>query len=39
MKQVSGQELAEHDGVKSKSLWMCIDKVVYDLSNFNHPGG
>lgn len=39
MKRVTGSELAQNDGIKSKSLWMCIDSVVYDLSGFNHPGG
>lgn len=28
-----------NDGISGKPLWIIIKREVYDVSNFNHPGG
>jgi len=38
MKEISYEILAQH-GPNAKDKWTAIDGVVYDVSNFAHPGG
>ena len=37
-RNISMEELSEHD-TKNEEKWIAVDDVVFDVSNFKHPGG
>ena len=39
IKKITKSELIENNGEEGKKLWVLIDGKVYDVTDFNHPGG
>ena len=37
-RNISMEELSEHD-TKNEEKWIAVEDVVFDVSNFKHPGG
>jgi len=37
--EYSLEELKENCGENGKRLWVLIDGKIYDVTDFNHPGG
>jgi cytochrome b involved in lipid metabolism len=39
LKFITLDELRENNGKDGKPYWILIDGKVYDVTNYNHPGG
>jgi len=39
LKIITLEEIKQNDGGSGKRLWVLIDGLVYDLTDFKHPGG
>lgn len=39
MREITMQELKENSGGDGSKMWVLIAGMVYDLTDFDHPGG